>query len=250
MVKIGGLQKISVIDYPGKLVCTVFLSGCNYECPTCHAKHIIYGKNKIPEEDFFNYLDSRKGLIDAIVICGGEPTFQHDLADFARKIKERGLAVKLDTNGSDYSLLADLIKKELVDYIALDIKGPPPLYKRLVEKDIDLRDDIEKAIGIIQYAPDYEFRTTIVPLYRGENISFMTPEEAEEMAEWVDKFVFVNPKEIKWYIQRFVARSKDEMMDENFSEENLQKELRETPEELLKEIEKKIKDYFPNCKIR
>ena len=159
-------RKVSVIDYPGKISSVVFFGRCDYQCPSCHAKQIMQRRKEIPKKDFFDYLDSRKGLVDAVVLCGGEPTLHHDLEGFARKIKERELLVKLDTNGSNYEIISSLIDRKLVDYVALDIKGPPSLYNQLVGKNIDLRDDVEKAIGIIQNAPDFEFRTTAVPVYR------------------------------------------------------------------------------------
>jgi pyruvate formate lyase activating enzyme len=249
-MKIAGFTKISTLDYSGKISTVVFTSGCNYECPSCHAKDIVCEKGKISEEEVFKYLDLTQGFVDGVVICGGEPTLQYDLTDFARKVKEKGLAVKLDTNGSHPEVIAELLGEKLIDYVALDIKGPPSLYSQLVGKRIDLRDDIEKAIGIVQHAPGYEFRTTIVPVYREEGeISFMTSEEAREMVEWVDQFVFRERKNVKWHVQRFVAVEKDKgkMMDENFAKENLPKEYKETPDKILKEIKEKIKSYFPNC---
>ncbi len=243
-------RKVSVIDYPGKISSVAFFGRCNYQCPSCHAKQVMQKRKEIPQEDFFDYLDSRKGLIDAVVLCGGEPTLHHDLEGFARKIKERGLLVKLDTNGSNYEIISSLIDRKLADYVALDIKGPPGLYNRLVGRNIDLRDDVEKAAGIVQYAPDFEFRTTLVPIPENEKFRWMTNREVKEMAEWINGFVFTNAKDIKWHLQKFVARTKGEMIDEKFSKENLPGEYNETPPEVMEERRREIIKYFPNCKVR
>lgn len=249
-MKIYGLQKESFIDYPGKISAVVFTSGCNYKCPTCHAKEIVQGNPQIKESDFFNYLDKTKDWIEGVVVCGGEPTLQLDLIPFIRKIKERKRAVKLDTNGSNYTVLQELKKEKLVDYVAMDVKAPPHLYAQVVGKEyIDLRDDLQKGIGIVSQFPNYEFRTTIIPISReNTNTSFMTVKEVKDIAKFICDVTGTNKH--KYFLQKFVARGKDEMIDERFGKENLPKELHETPEELLEEMLEKVLEYLPNAKIR
>jgi pyruvate formate lyase activating enzyme len=247
---ITGFHKVSTIDYPGKISSVAFFKRCDYQCPSCHAKQIISGKNEIPEEEIFNYLDSRKGLIDSVVLCGGEPTLCLGLGNFARKIKERGLAVKLDTNGSNPAVLADLLKEGLIDYIAMDIKGPESLYSKLTGELIDFREQVKKSAGIMQKAPNYEFRTTLVPVLEEGKFRWMTNEEIREMAKWIDKHIFLNPQNVKWFLQRFVARGKEEMVDERFGVENIPKEYRETPIKVMEESKTEMVKYFPRCEIR
>src|SRR3989344_1784085 len=133
-MKISEFVKESLLDYPGKISAVVFSPGCNYKCLTCHARQIVDDTENISEDKVFSYLDERKGWIDGIVLCGGEPTLQPDIVDFAGRLKKRGLAVKLDTNGSQFSVLQELRERGLVDYVAMDVKGPRELYRGLVGK--------------------------------------------------------------------------------------------------------------------
>src|SRR3989339_39398 len=123
---IAGLQKTTLIDYPGKVACTVFLAGCNFRCPWCYSPELVLSEeirklSKISRKDFFKFLKSRKGLLDGVVICGGEPTINKDLPDFIKQIKKLGYLVKLDTNGSNPEILKKLIKQKLIDYVAMDV---------------------------------------------------------------------------------------------------------------------------------
>jgi pyruvate formate lyase activating enzyme len=184
-VLIGGLQKLTLIDYPGKLACTVFLIGCNFRCPWCYSRELVLPEeikkqSKIPEKDFFEFLKKRKGLLEGVVLCGGEPTINKNLPDFIKKIEKLGYAVKLDTNGSNPKMLKKLISEKLIDYVAMDIKAPlknqkskiknqndnvkfKNKYERTTGVKINLK-DIKKSIEIIKDSGiDYEFRTTIVP---------------------------------------------------------------------------------------
>ncbi len=243
-------QKVSLIDYPGKISSVIFFGKCNYQCPTCHAKQIIHGKKEISEKEFLDYLDSRKGLIDAVVLCGGEPTAETDLKNFIRKIKEKNLFVKLDTNGSNPEVLADLVKEKLIDYVAMDVKGPPELYSNLIGREFNtIRNDFEKSLDLIQKAKGYELRTTIVPVFENGNFRWMTKEEIRKMAEWI-KPMILDSSNTKWHIQRFVAREKEDMLDEKFSKENLPKEHMETPIKVMEEVKEEMRKYFPVCEIR
>jgi len=156
-MKIGFIQKTTLIDYPGKVAATIFVSGCNFRCRFCYNKDLVEGNvDEIPEEEIFKFLESRKGLLEAIVICGGEPTTHPDLPEFISKIKKLGFLVKLDTNGTNL----DILKKVDVDYIAMDVKAPKDKYKKITGLDCDVQGAIDwiKKSGI-----DYEFRTTLVP---------------------------------------------------------------------------------------
>lgn len=244
-MKIKAFSKESAIDYPKKLSVVVFSPGCNFKCPACYSKDTVYGNEGVDEREFFDYIDSRKGWVDGVVLCGGEPTLQLDLANFARKIKEKGFAVKLDTNGSNYGTLQNLLEKKIIDYVAMDVKGPPYLYEKIVGKVIDIRDNVEKGMSIVTQFPDYEFRTTVVPINRTNNgkegISFMSIEEAVDMAQWIVKLTGCDKH--KHYLQPFVPR-KGELIDSRFEE------FSETPVELLDGMQKEISKYLPNCRVR
>jgi pyruvate formate lyase activating enzyme len=129
MIQIGGLQKATLIDYPGRLAATVFLIGCNFRCPFCYSSELVLLEKikkqpKISLKYFFSFLKEKKGLLDGIVVCGGEPCLNKDLLAFIQKIKKLGYLVKLDTNGSNPKMLKNLIDKKLIDYVAMDIKAP------------------------------------------------------------------------------------------------------------------------------
>lgn len=161
---IGGLQKTSLIDYPNKISCVIFTQGCNFRCPFCHNPELvkINKKNKIKIEEVFTFLKKRKGLLDGVVICGGEPLLQDDLLDFMLTIKKMGYAIKLDTNGSFPKKLAEFISSSVVDYIAMDVKAPLEKYKIVTNSNVNTA-DIKKSIDIIINSDkEYEFRTTIV----------------------------------------------------------------------------------------
>jgi pyruvate formate lyase activating enzyme len=243
-MQIRDFWRESFNDFPKKIPSSVVFSPkCNYRCPVCHAKHLLKDGENIQEKTFFDYLDSRTGWLKGIVICGGEPTIQHTLPYFLKKIKEKGLAVKLDTNGSDYATLGKLKESKLIDYVAMDVKGPPQIYADLIGREfIDARDGYEKAIGVVSQFPDYEFRTTIVPVIRrnGE-ISFMTPEEIGETAKLIYDCTGINDH--KYFLQPFVPR-KGELVDSRLES------FPQTPKEILEKGLMEAKKYLPNTKIR
>ena len=137
-MKIGQFLKESVNNYSGKISSVVFSAGCNYRCPACHAKHILDGKSNIDEDEVFNYLESRKGWIEGVVLCGGEPTLQKGLPAFAWRIKSRGFDVKLDTNGSNPGMIENLLKEKIVDYVAMDVKAPKEIYPLAAGKNVEI----------------------------------------------------------------------------------------------------------------
>ncbi len=163
-MRISGLQKLTLLDYPEKVACTVFTFGCNFRCPFCHNAGLVVGEQpeEIKEDDFFAYLDKRKGVLDGVAITGGEPTLQKDLIPFIKRIKGKGLAVKLDTNGARPKVIKDILDQGIVDYFAMDVKNGPKKYAATAGVDIDLNKIKESIALLIERAPDYEFRTTVV----------------------------------------------------------------------------------------
>ena len=162
----GGLQKNSFIDYPGRISCVLFVSGCNFDCPYCHNPGLVKGgpmaSPSLNGEAVFEFLERRKRFLDGVVISGGEPTLQKGLVCLCEKIKKMGYPVKLDTNGSRPKTVKKLVDEGLVDYIAMDIKTDPLHYPRSIKKDSD-PDSILSSIQIIMNsALPYEFRTTCV----------------------------------------------------------------------------------------
>ena len=241
-MNIVAFQPESFIDYPGKISTVVFSPNCNFRCPSCHAKNILNSTKRISEKEFFEYLESKKEWLEAVVLCGGEPTLEPDLIEFIKKIKSFDLLVKLDTNGSNPKVLLDLKEKNLIDYVAMDVKAPKELYNEVSGTNaLNPSEAIEESIKIISQFPNYEFRTTIVPIFRNNTITFMTPEEVDKIALWI---LNVTKKDThKYFLQRFVAR-KNELLNEKMEE------FSETPEDLLKQIHINILKLFPNTKIR
>ncbi len=164
-MKIGGLQRVSLIDYPGMISAIIFLQGCNFKCSYCHNPELVdpgLFRTCIRENDVMEFLDARKGKLDAVSITGGEPTIQEKLPAFIRQIKKMGFAVKLDTNGSRPHIIKVLTAEKLLDYIAMDIKAPLDKYKNIANAHID-PESIKESIQLILKAKiPYEFRTTVV----------------------------------------------------------------------------------------
>jgi len=179
-MKIGGIQKFSTVDYPGYAVASIFTIGCNMRCGYCHNPELVLPEQftgEIPEDEILEFLQSRKGLLDGVAISGGEPTMQEDLPDFIRNVKQMGFRVKLDTNGTNPWMVTQLINEGLVDFIAMDIKGPLDKYVQIAARPIDL-DAIEQCVRLIKTV-DHEFRTTIVR-------SQLEPEDFEAIGQLVD----------------------------------------------------------------
>jgi pyruvate formate lyase activating enzyme len=165
-MKFGGLQKISLLDYPGKICAIFFSCGCNFACPYCHNPQLVRDWEKsmtvFGAEKVYAFLKDRCGFIDGVVISGGEPTLQGDLAEVCRHIKAMGFAVKVDTNGSRPEVIRRLIDNQLVDYVAMDIKTLPVDYDPVIQRHCR-PEDIEASIRVIMdTAPAYEFKTTCV----------------------------------------------------------------------------------------
>ncbi|MBQ8952794.1 MAG: anaerobic ribonucleoside-triphosphate reductase activating protein [Clostridia bacterium] len=164
-MKIHGLQKMTLLDFPGRVACTVFLGGCDFRCPFCHNFELVDGSAEpvMDEEEFFSFLEKRRGLLDGVAVTGGEPCLRPDLPDFLRRIKNMGYAVKLDTNGTHPALLRAILEEGLADYVAMDIKNSPEKYARTVGlKTVDIGLIRESARLLMESGTDYELRTTVV----------------------------------------------------------------------------------------
>ena len=169
-MKIYGIEKFSMVDWDGKIVCTLFASGCNFRCPFCHNASLALAEgNEIDQDEIFEFLEKRKGLLDGVCLSGGEPTLHHDIIDFATKIKAMGYNLKLDTNGTNPQAVQSLIEKGLVDYIAMDIKNSPHKYSSTIGNYALNLDDILATANIIKKSNiPHEFRTTIISEFHTE----------------------------------------------------------------------------------
>ena len=198
---IAGLQKMTLLDFPGKVACTVFLQGCNWRCPFCHNSELLPGKGEelMDETAFFKFLATRKGLLEGVAVSGGEPTLYKELPGFLQRIKDLGFAVKLDTNGSRPEVLKELVAQDLVDYVAVDAKNAPALYGKTVgREDFDLA-PVEETIRFLMGGDvPYELRTTLVdPLHDETSVV--------ELGNWLSSLV-PGKKPEKLFLQRFADR--------------------------------------------
>ena len=225
----GGLEKFTLIDYPGTVACVVYTIGCNFRCPYCHNPELVDEtvKTRISEDELFDFLAERKKLLEGVVITGGEPTIHEDLPEVLKKIKALGYLVKLDTNGTNPLLLRQMVEAGLVDYVAMDIKSPLHTYSATVARPVDVA-AIRRSIDfLLQASVPYEFRTTVIK-------GMQTPEDIEEIG-----------KEIKgaqkYYLQKFIStkilnpqfRRKTTYSDEEFAG-----------------FQKKLQSYVTYCGIR
>lgn len=199
-MKISGLQKMTLLDYPGKVACTVFLAGCNFRCPFCHNGELLDGTAEavMEEQEFLMFLSKRKGLLDAVCVSGGEPTLQPGLGQLLENIKAMGYLTKLDTNGSRPEVLKDLVARGLVDYVAMDIKNSPQRYGETAGAAVKLERLEESIRFLTQGHVDYEFRTTVVAQLHDE-------ESILQMGEWV-KTLARGERIRRWFVQPFADR--------------------------------------------
>ncbi len=161
-MKIGGLQKLTLLDFPGHVACTVFLQGCNFRCPFCHNTPLIVGTDELPVSELMDFLKKRQGLLDGVAVTGGEPLLSKDIGDLLRRIKDLGYEIKLDTNGSFPEQLCRLIEDGLVDYVAMDIKNSRKKYGLTAGADGWLPKIEESVKLLLDGRIPYEFRTTVV----------------------------------------------------------------------------------------
>lgn len=229
-MRLGGIQKLTLLDYPGLVACTVFTLGCNMRCPFCHNSLLVTKADEAevyPEEEFFKFLTKRRGVLDGVCITGGEPLIHADAGEFIAKIKAMGYKVKLDTNGSFPDRLEEILKSGNVDYVAMDIKNSPEKYADTVGIPGFDVSKIKRSIEVIRASGiDHEFRTTVVsPLHTAESIA-----GAAEMIKGEEKY----------FLQNFVD-SGDLINGEGMSAL--------TGEE-LNEALAKAKDFIPQSEIR
>ncbi|MBN1376746.1 anaerobic ribonucleoside-triphosphate reductase activating protein [Candidatus Woesearchaeota archaeon] len=227
-MRIGGIQKHTLIDYPGHISAIIFTIGCNFRCPYCYNKSLVENTAKhIDEKKILGFLEKRKGLLDGVVITGGEPLLHKDLKEFIKKLKEMGYDVKLDTNGTSPEKLKELIDKKLIDYIAMDIKGPIEKYDIIAGVKVD-KDKIKKSVEIIKKFPNHEFRTTVVP-------DLLKKEDILKIADWLKGAQ-------KYFLQQF--QKKETMLDEKFYNK------RQYTLEELNSFADSIRNNFNKCTVR
>lgn len=219
---------MTLLDFPGKVACTVFLGGCNFRCPFCHNAGLVLGRNveNLSEEEVLSYLNKRKGLLDGVCITGGEPTLRPDLKDFIIKIKSLGYSVKLDTNGSNPALLKELVNEGLLDYVAMDIKNCLEKYPPTCGVTELNLDPIKESVAfLLSGEVDFEFRTTVVK-------ELHTTEDIKTLA-----------KEIKgaknYFIQSFIDSG--DLLQHGFSAADTN---------TLQEMLSAAKEYIPNAQLR
>jgi len=223
---IAGLQKTTLIDYPHKIACVVFLAVCNFRCPWCYSSELVLplkiaSQPRLSEKEFFDFLRSRKDLLEGVVLCGGEPTVNKELPQFVEKIKRMGFFVKLDTNGSNPKMLEDLVSLGLVDYVAMDIKLPKEKYPIVFSEGVDIK-SIEDSIEFLKKNKvNYEFRSTILP----EDHSM---DDIINMAKWIEGSSI-------YYLQQFRP---EKTIDPNY--ENCKPFSNEQMEEIQKECNKYV----------
>ncbi|OPY87280.1 MAG: molybdenum cofactor biosynthesis protein A [Smithella sp. PtaU1.Bin162] len=214
-MNIGGLQKVSLIDYPGMICAVIFLQGCNFKCPYCHNPELVNSRLFQPcldEDAVLNFLNTRRGKLDAVTITGGEPTIQKTLLPFIKKIRKMEFAVKLDTNGSQPQVVRALLTNKLLDFIAMDIKSPLDKYKAVAGVPIDPEKIMESISIILQTGLPCEFRTTIVK-------SQLTPNDILKIAALI-------PGAHHYVLQKFIpvkTLNKKFLQEESYSEDELEK---------------------------
>ncbi len=221
-MEICGFEKFSMVDWDGKIVCTVFTPGCNFRCPFCHNGTLATGRAlSIPTDEVFDYLTARKNLVDGVCVSGGEPTLQPDLADFCKKLKSLGFLVKLDTNGLNPTAVKKLVGENLVDYVAMDVKNSPAKYASTAGvPKLDFAKIQETANFLKTAGIGYEFRTTIMQEFHTEN-------DLKQIATFVDGAD-------KYFLQRY--KDGDECLSHGYTEVP-----KETAEEWLSFFDGKVK---------
>ena len=173
---------MTMLDFPGKIACTIFTAGCNFRCPFCHNAPLVthIDGQEFSQEEILSYLNKRKGMLDGVCITGGEPLLQKDIKDLIIKIKELGYAVKLDTNGSFPDVLKSLVSQNLIDYVAMDVKNSPSKYALTAGSSESVVEKVDESIKfLLSGAIPYEFRTTVVK-------EFHTPTDFEEIGKWIE----------------------------------------------------------------
>ena len=244
-MQLHGLSKLTLLDFPGHLACTAFTGACNFRCPYCHNAPLVLAPNSCPvisEEEFFDFLSSRKGKLDGVCITGGEPTLQSDLPDFIAKIKAQGLLVKLDTNGYQPDILKTLLDAQLLDMVAMDIKNSRDFYAATAgihEASFDLN-RIEKSISLLlQSGIRHEFRTTVTR-------ELHNAEQMHSIGAWLSglggKIFRTSTLPSAYYLQNFKDSGNLVCGSENI--------FHPVEDEVLKEFLSILQPFIPNTKLR
>ena len=190
-MKFGGLQKLTLLDYPNKIACTVFTVGCNFRCPFCHNNSLVNSSvDLLTQADILAFLQKRKNVLEGVCLTGGEPLLQNDVVEFLTEVKKLGYLVKLDTNGAFPAKLKQLVELGLVDYVAMDVKNSPTMYPQTVGANVDM-DAICQSVEFLKLGTvDYEFRTTVTGNLHNDT-------SIDEMGKWLSGAKVV-------YLQQFV----------------------------------------------
>lgn len=238
-MKLSKIVDESSIDYPEKYGPVFFTSGCNLNCGYCHNGKTEGSISEEVLEKKIKALIAKKNWYSGACICGGEPTLQKDLIPFIRRLKEIGLSVKLDTNGTNPEILERILEANIVDYVAMDVKAPPDLYLNLTGREFN--EQIKKSIKIVSQFRDYEFRTTFAPILLEEESRFFTINESVEIAKNIVEITGSNQH--KYFLQKFLP-IRGSLLDSRYEL------FPETPENYLKIACLEVKKYLPNTKIR
>ena len=226
-MKFYGMQKMTLLDYPGYVACTLFTGGCNFRCPFCHNALLVLDLDEnytIPEEEVLAFLKKRQGLLDGVCVTGGEPLINKDIGDFLSKVKELGFKIKLDTNGTNPALLKELVSQKLVDYVAGDIKNSPEKYAETVGlKSFDMSTINETVNFLMTGCVDYEFRTTVTK-------QFHTEKSMEEAARFIRGAK-------RYFLQNFVDSG-------NLIGSGITGQSKEEMEKLLAVVKKYVPDSY------
>ena len=227
-MKLHGIQKMTLLDFPGVVSCTIFLGGCDFRCPFCHNFELIDGTAQpvMEEDELIDFLRSRKALLDGVAITGGEPCLHKDLPALIRRIRAEGYKVKLDTNGYHPALLKEILDEKLVDYVAMDIKNAPEKYALTCGLDAINLDIINESIALLMNGgTDYEFRTTVIK-------EFHEAADFEAIGKWIQGAK-------RYFLQRFTDR--DSVPYGNLSAPSFDE---------MKEYAEIAKKYIPETQLR
>ena len=234
VMKIAQILPTTLIDYPNRVAALIYTPLCNFRCPFCHNSELVLPEKirklqLIPENDILYFLREREKFLDALCITGGEPTLHDDLPRFIERVKRIGLLVKLDTNGSRPEVLEELFDNHLLDYVAMDIKGPAHRYDDLAGVHLDL-DAVRRSIKLImERAPDYEFRTTVAPTITAKNI-----EDTVELVQGAKRY----------FLQQFVAPTDKDLVDPAWNKKTALSKAE------LEAVWERIKKNFPDGGVR
>jgi pyruvate formate lyase activating enzyme len=232
-MQIQGLQKLTLLDYPGKMAATVFTAGCNFRCPFCHNASLVTRIDRdreIPTSTVLEYLNKRKNILEGVCISGGEPLLQPGLTDFIKEVKALGYSVKLDTNGSNLGILQNLVMQSLIDYVAMDIKNIPGKYRKTSglegEEGAELFSQVKSVVYYLKSdVIPYEFRTTLVK-------ELHEPEDLEELGSWLRGAE-------NYYLQKF-----------NNSGDLIKEGYHSYSDEIMLQALEIIRKYIPTARIR